>query len=387
MVEMRLGSHRVDKLLWSSRTAVRALPSNLPRLTALRAFAALFVFSYHMQLFGVAFTNDLPFKFGYSGVSFFFILSGFVLTWNMKPGEKWRAFYRRRVARIYPTYLVMLGIAFLFPFPTVPGHTTTTIVAAVLLIQGWWNDVGTTYAINPPSWSLSCEALFYLLLPMLFPVVRWFRPYLRWLAAGVLFALMSVVVVHGANDPASFQFAFSNPLVRTGEFMLGVVAALEIRRGLRVPLVVGLLVIGASMAMVATVSQTIPVPNLELDPLWLAVIVLCAQFDLAKKPGILRSRPLVYAGEVSFAFYLVHQFTLLHFSSALGNHTRVAAMSLAAAAVFAIVLHHVVELPMQRLILGRGLWRKRQIEMSSELVSKQAEVATEVREPELAGSA
>ena len=59
----------------------------LPRLTSLLTFAALFVFTYHMQPFDVAFPNKLPFKIGYSGVSFFFILSGFVLTWGAKRGN------------------------------------------------------------------------------------------------------------------------------------------------------------------------------------------------------------------------------------------------------------------------------------------------------------
>ena len=88
-----------------------ALPSVLPRLTALRAFAAVFVFSYHMQLFGVAFNGHLPFDIGYSGVSFFFILSGFVLAWSTTPGLSPWTFYRRRLARIYPIYLVMLAVA------------------------------------------------------------------------------------------------------------------------------------------------------------------------------------------------------------------------------------------------------------------------------------
>src|SRR5262245_62142748 len=76
----------------------------LPRvesLTGLRWWAAFFVFCHHM-------TNLAPLpiydflKYGTSGVTFFFVLSGFVLTWSARPGTKIRTFYRRRFARIFP---------------------------------------------------------------------------------------------------------------------------------------------------------------------------------------------------------------------------------------------------------------------------------------------
>ena len=109
--------------------------------------------------------------------------------------------------------------------------------------------------------------------------------------------------------------------------------------------------------MVALNSQAVPIPNIELDPLWCAVIILAAQSDLADRRGPLRTRPLTYAGEVSFAFYLVHQFTLLHLATWLGDGKKVALLALVVASFFAMLLHHVVELPMQRLVLGRGLWQ------------------------------
>jgi peptidoglycan/LPS O-acetylase OafA/YrhL len=90
-----------------------------------------------MQLFGVAYTNIMPFRIGYSAVSFFFILSGFVLAWSMTPETTRGTSYRRRLARIYPAYLVMLGIAYLFPFPSTQPHVALTTVSALLLVQAW----------------------------------------------------------------------------------------------------------------------------------------------------------------------------------------------------------------------------------------------------------
>jgi peptidoglycan/LPS O-acetylase OafA/YrhL len=341
------------------RAEEEALPSVLPRLTSLRAFAAVFVFTYHMQLFGVAFNGHLPFTIGYSGVSFFFILSGFVLAWSTAPGSTRRSFYRRRLARIYPTYVAMLVIAYRFPFLSTPGHVLLTTMCALLLVQAWApHSVPTVYAVNPVSWSLSCEAFFYAFLPFLLPLLRFFRPWGRWVLGAVWFSLTALATIFSAYHQATWSLiGFTFPLVRTGEFVVGVVAAIEIRRGWRMPRFAAFLVIAGSIAMVLKVSRLVPIPDIELDPLFLTVIVLAAQSDIANRRGPLRLRPFVYAGEVSFAFYLVHQFVLLHLASDLGDGKRIALLSLVTAAAFAIALHHVVERPMQRLILGKGLWR------------------------------
>ena len=58
----------------------------LPTPTGLRWFAALLVFGYHLSVS----TGWMParvFRFGQSGVTFFFILSGFVLTSSYRSGQ------------------------------------------------------------------------------------------------------------------------------------------------------------------------------------------------------------------------------------------------------------------------------------------------------------
>jgi peptidoglycan/LPS O-acetylase OafA/YrhL len=191
-------------------------------------------------------------------------------------------------------------------------------------------------------------------------MLRYLRPWGRWVVGLVWFALMAIAVIYGAYHTATWSLLdFTFPLVRTGEFVLGVVAAVEIRRGWRMPRAVAFVIIAASIVMVLKVSQLVPIPDIELDPLWLAVIVLAAQSDIANRAGPLRLRPLVYAGEVSYAFYLVHQFVLLHLAVDLGDGRKTALLSVATAAAFAIALHHIVELPMQRVLSGRGLFRPR----------------------------
>src|SRR5688500_12797828 len=79
------------------------VPSRLPSLTGARFIAAGLVFVFHATFAwpfassGAQETSGLLFsQGGYTGVTFFFILSGFVLTWAVRPGDTTPRFWRRR---------------------------------------------------------------------------------------------------------------------------------------------------------------------------------------------------------------------------------------------------------------------------------------------------
>src|SRR4051812_40535867 len=89
---------------------------HLPSLTGLRWFAALAVFFHHSAF---AWNWNQTVTAGYSelarpgstGVTFFYMLSGFVLAWSPPDRDTPRPFYRRRFARIAPAYWVATLIA------------------------------------------------------------------------------------------------------------------------------------------------------------------------------------------------------------------------------------------------------------------------------------
>ena len=87
------------------------VPSRLDSLTGLRFFAAEMVVIHHFSNFAT-----LPFLwryqgFGATGVTFFFVLSGFVLTWSFRPADTPGRFYWRRFARIWPLHAVTTLLA------------------------------------------------------------------------------------------------------------------------------------------------------------------------------------------------------------------------------------------------------------------------------------
>src|SRR5579859_1132948 len=155
----------------------------LPALTSLRFFAAFHVFLFHMQamgaVFGPAWFRRLS-SIGYVGVSFFFVLSGFILVYTYAGRPlKMTDFWRARFARVYPAYAfaLLLTLPFFlyvarhfseFPVPFMAfqaAHTKVAAVLEMLLLQSWFPPAALSW--NAVGWSLSVETFFYLLFPIL----------------------------------------------------------------------------------------------------------------------------------------------------------------------------------------------------------------------------
>jgi peptidoglycan/LPS O-acetylase OafA/YrhL len=117
----------------------RAIPTaRLESLTGMRAIAALVVFLHHVPRH---FEGDPLRAFnhiavqGGIGVTFFFALSGMVITWAYVPGDRPRSFYRRRVARIYPAYLAAFLAGLVLAIGIHARHIWGPFTAGVFLVQ------------------------------------------------------------------------------------------------------------------------------------------------------------------------------------------------------------------------------------------------------------
>ncbi|MFD7168115.1 acyltransferase family protein [Streptomyces violascens] len=303
----------------------------LPSLTGLRFFAAFLVVLSHVgvnllprvapdQVFAIR----LFYEAGAFGVSFFFILSGFVLTWVARDSDSVGRFWRRRFFKIYPNHLVTILAALLLA--AAAGHALTGRDASttLLLVHAWIPDMKLQFNLwsNTPTWSLSCELLFYLAFPWLLKLLRKIPPARLWLTFGVVYAAIWAVPLvatwlptSGGIHPGTGQNWYSMwfmtffPPVRMLEFVLGIVVALIVvnERWIRLPLAVAL--VFPLVPFVAEGSLPNGLGFVALTALPLAFLVAAtASADINSNSGRtwLGGRTMVFLGEISFALYLVH---------------------------------------------------------------------------------
>ncbi|ANP51320.1 peptidoglycan/LPS O-acetylase OafA/YrhL [Streptomyces griseochromogenes] len=342
-----------------------ALPS-LPSLTGLRWMAALLVFGLHVNNFGY-FTGGAgsivfwAFGAGATGVSFFFVLSGFVLTWSARPRDRALAFWRRRIARVYPVHLVTLAVALLMTYTLAHqgNPTPKQTLANALLLHSWWHPWWQT--LNPVSWSLACEAFFYASFPLLILLLR--RLGARGsIALGGLSVAAVVVLAWADAHHWLDQPVYSFPAARLPEFVLGAVTARLVLLGRwRGP---GL---EASLALAIMGYFFVPqvTPGFSATACTLAgftlLIPAAAVADLQGLPSLWRHRRLVRLGELSFAFYMIHLLVLRAGTNLLGTkpHFGVLTGVGVTAVVFGLslglswLLYEAVERPARRLLLRR----------------------------------
>lgn len=285
------------------------------------------VFFYHMLVFA-----PLPgkisavFEMGYLGVTFFFVLSGFVLTWSARPGVPTSTFYWRRFARIWPSHMVALVIAIpvFYTLATVPAGSflkpfdAGIIALSVVLLQGWWSNPTILFSGNPAAWTLTCEAFFYALHPWISRVL------VPTLKRGALIIAVCVVayafVYRGAVMiwPESWLALVPLPVQRLPEFVLGMALAWAMRSGWR-PRIHPFVGVGSLAAVIGLVLYArfyfTEIPLLrhltyftnEIFTVACALaIVALASHTLRGKRSLFESRIQVKLGEWSFAFYLVH---------------------------------------------------------------------------------
>ncbi|AXE25308.1 acyltransferase [Streptomyces globosus] len=315
----------------------------LPSLTGLRFVAAALVFFFHASL---VFISMNPFadedvadgfrwlfsKAGWMGVSFFFVLSGFVLTWSAKPGDTATGFWRRRLLKIFPNHIVTWAATIvLFAGTAVPAHVW---LPNLFLIQSWFPDPAVHMGLNTPAWSLCSELLFYLLFPLLIGPVLRIRERALWGWAAAMAACMALVqlatdFLAPASPPApgtdvtvwQFWFGYNFPPMRMFEFVLGMLLARLVLAG-AFPRV---RVLPAALLCVAGYAAALEVPflyGLTLTNIVPISLLICAvaRADADGTPTGLRSRTMQWLGEASFGFYLVQQIVLSFTRTTLMDH-------------------------------------------------------------------
>lgn len=339
---------------------------------------------YHLRLYFSPVADGLTlFGYGFTGVSFFFILSGFVLTWSQDEDVKHSAFYWNRVARIWPLHILTTAVAILVPpLPTSSGSGWLAAPFVLTLTQAWIPASPFLNAFNGVSWSLSCEAFFYLAFPLLHVKLASIRA-----AARVVVLIPAAMLVLGvglafASSMAAADYLLGTmPLYRLGEFVLGICLAKLMKRGWRprfntlhaillVAILTAGLFIGSSILNGMNGPLPVIVADLVMMPGFLALIAACAGSNMSGKTGLLGSPILLRLGQWSYALYLVHELIIRVTRPYLENLSIGEASALAALAVIISValsgfLHEFVEEPAERWLRQRyQQWNQQRVQHS-----------------------
>lgn len=297
----------------------------LPALTGIRFYAAFLVFLSHITVIpGIdqMAEHHLLFNAGVVGVSFFFVLSGFILTYNyadvfsvgLSRHEYWK-FLWDRLTKIYPVHftITLLMIPVQIRSPNLPLDWRAAPVH-LLLAQCFWPSPKPPFYnyLNVPSWSISCEWFFYLCAPFVLYALagRYLRIALIALVASYACAL-GWFVAGGSEVSKLFYVSWFAPS-RLPEFVVGVLLArlylwARFQTGKRLAATLQL----AGLALIlagALYREQAP------WPLWGGLLYVPGSaaliYGLAQNRGALAyhlgRRSIQALGTASFSFYLLH---------------------------------------------------------------------------------
>jgi peptidoglycan/LPS O-acetylase OafA/YrhL len=257
-------------------------------------------------------------------VTFFFVLSGFILTYaHVEPRARepfeldFTAFMTHRLARVSPAYLVGLALAapfFVASYAFHNDYSAATFVAALLLaplaLQSWYPPAALLW--NAPGWSLSVELFLY---ACLVPLVRLTarvsnRSILIAATALVAASALSVAPPRAFSDDPWYHFRAYFPLWHLPQFILGVALGRSFISGMLWSKQTHEILLGLALVAIAAILAF-----LEQAPFLSSNIVLAPVFGIlifatAGASGLLSRvlslRPLVLLGDASYGVYIIH---------------------------------------------------------------------------------
>ncbi|TEB43432.1 acyltransferase [Flavobacterium circumlabens] len=274
-------------------------------------------FNFHLSYGGGSiFIDDARLSFIFQnaniGVSYFFILSGFVMiiAYGNKPFVSFTEYYRNRFARIYPLYFFAI-ILVIFVQLIDRRFDFLGFFLNIFMIQAW--IPGKALSFNFPAWSLSVEALFYAVFPFVFNKVyqkisiKRFSVYIIsfWIfiqiVTSVLFAYF------GESDSIyTGEFLRYNPLLHLHQFLVGNLAGLFFIKYLQhkkrnydllIFVLTGLVLLALKFPFQLNFNSA--------SALLLMPIIILISLNTGLITRLFQHKILVFLGEISFGIYIL----------------------------------------------------------------------------------
>jgi peptidoglycan/LPS O-acetylase OafA/YrhL len=288
----------------------------IEQLTFTRFIAAIAIVIFHYGKDSWLFNNEhvlFIFRNANLGVSYFFILSGFVMiiAYGYKSRVSFIDFIKNRVARIYPVYILAILLLLAnnhFAFPN-----KGDLLLNCLMLQAW--VPGKALTINYPGWSLSVELFFYILFP-----ISYNRIYSKlnfktlatliisfWVMSQIVFHLLVVFHVINISFYSDLDIHY-NPLMHLNQFLAGNLAGLYFLKFLvnkqgnyTIP-IVSLL---ATLLVILKYSNSIPDYHNGLLCVIFVPLIIFIALNKSMLTGFFSKPFFIFLGEISFGIYIL----------------------------------------------------------------------------------
>jgi peptidoglycan/LPS O-acetylase OafA/YrhL len=297
-------------------------------LTGVRAIAAYMVFFHHFNPFSAGifgsrialFVNEF-----HVGVTFFFVLSGFLIGYRYMDLEKFRFrnYMVNRFARIYPMYFMLTTVTFLLASDS-EGNGMGVYLANISFLKGFSDQLKFTGIAQ--GWSLTVEETFYLLAPLVFFLIK--KNWRAMLLLPLFFFSIGLALVALFRGGGNFGIFGSYDFMiiytffgRVFEFFVGIGLAIVIKRDLFIMKKNFLTYLGLSVTAICILAMSLVKGDLPigiLHPIGMVINnVLLPLFGISIfYLGLLRERTIVsriletrlfvLLGKSSYIFYLIH---------------------------------------------------------------------------------
>jgi len=349
-----------DATIASCAASLPTRSKRIVELDSLRAIAALNLVLFHFtHVYAVkyGYTSPLGFEFpwGKYGVQLFFMLSGFVNAMTLLKKRQSADFLAARIIRICPAYwsvivinLLIVGIA-----PLAMVIYTPDQIAANLTIMpnlfGYEN-------MEPVTWTLQVEVLFYSLILVMFMTGALQRPF-RTVMALLAMSLVTCTCINflqaGSHNPTILAWMTLCREVMILEYLplftVGILLnEIKNKRGKTAVNAIGIF---ASLCVFHLVDR------FDHNPLVSLILFGMLAFSAYGKLPILRFKPLVYISSISYALYLLHNNLGCVFIYHVNQAGLSPLWSMIAGIVFVIgvsaFVTHKIEMPLNRVLRSR----------------------------------
>jgi peptidoglycan/LPS O-acetylase OafA/YrhL len=312
-------------MLTKTIDTAKSTQPNIDELTSLRFLAAFAVVLSHLTFLAAnpdtvaanVYTNF--FSQGFCGVSFFYVLSGFIISHayqaKLLSGATSRLEYMLlRVARIAPMHL-LLALLFLTWVAVIKRAEPEPLTwfLNLTLLQSWSTDPNTYYSLNAPSWSLSNEMFFYLAFIFLVTLSTRSLACIAAVSATTLIGLATWFVRQPDMLPITEWVFYVNPVTRLLEFIVGMLMfrarQADVLHSFASTKSEVALLASIPVLMFGLVILGVPLPfrwQLAYLPA-MALTVLVFSYGQGSVSRLLRNRTAVLLGQASFSLYLLHR--------------------------------------------------------------------------------